>query len=231
MHIKSIKRKSVSEEVFDQIKDNIVKGVWKEAEKIPSENELCKIFNVSRVSVRSAIQKLQAVGILTTNQGQGSFVSTSMSGNILNGFIPLLNINTEEFRDILEFREALEFKSIDLAVDRATEADLSKIGDALENMIKHRENYKEFTRFDYEFHLNIVKASKNKIFISIMQSYKSIFINYLEEMNKVYQTKDMSLENHKNIYDALLKGDNQRAKSIIRKSMDTNLKRFRRKKD
>lgn len=231
MHIKSIKRKSVSEEVFDQIKDNIVKGVWKEAEKIPSENELCKIFNVSRVSVRSAIQKLQAVGILTTNQGQGSFVSTSMSGNILNGFIPLLNINTEEFRDILEFREALEFKSIDLAVDRATEADLSKVGDALENMIKHRENYKEFTRFDYEFHLNIVKASKNKIFISIMQSYKSIFINYLEEMNKVYQTKDMSLENHKNIYEALLKGDNQRAKSIIRKSMDTNLKRFRRKKD
>ena len=231
MHIKSIKRKSVSEEVFDQIKDNIVKGVWKEAEKIPSENELCKIFNVSRVSVRSAIQKLQAVGILTTNQGQGSFVSTSMSGNILNGFIPLLNINTEEFRDILEFREALEFKSIDLAVDRATEADLSKIGDALENMIKHRENYKGFTRFDYEFHLNIVKASKNKIFISIMQSYKSIFINYLEEMNKVYQTKDMSLENHKNIYEALLKGDNQRAKSIIRKSMDTNLKRFRRKKD
>ena len=64
MAIQKISRDSISDQVFVQMKEQILEGEWKPGEKIPSENELARQFGVSRVTVRNALQKLSALELL-----------------------------------------------------------------------------------------------------------------------------------------------------------------------
>ena len=54
-------RLPLSEEVFNQILVRIQEGDWVEGQKLPSENQLCEMFQVSRISVRAALQKLKGL--------------------------------------------------------------------------------------------------------------------------------------------------------------------------
>ncbi len=66
MKIKTI---PASEQVFDYIKNAIVSGEWKVNERIPSEIEMAERFGVNRLTVRMALKKLVALGILETRTG------------------------------------------------------------------------------------------------------------------------------------------------------------------
>ena len=69
MNLKAVKKVNIGDQVYNQMKDQIMSGVWVPGEKIPSENQLMEVFGVSRGTVRQAIQKLSAVGLLETRRG------------------------------------------------------------------------------------------------------------------------------------------------------------------
>ena len=66
--------KRLYEQVFEQLKDEIRKGVYQKGDMLPSESELIKTMGVSRVTVRQALQCLAEAGIIETRQGKGSVV-------------------------------------------------------------------------------------------------------------------------------------------------------------
>lgn len=65
---------------FSQIKQHICEkiesGEWAQHSKVPSENELSVLFNVSRMTARRALQELTEQGVLVRSQGAGTFVAT-----------------------------------------------------------------------------------------------------------------------------------------------------------
>ena len=69
-----IHRKSVSDQVFEQMRELILASEWKIGDKLPAETDLANHFGVSRSSVRQALQKLSAIGMVKTRVGEGSFV-------------------------------------------------------------------------------------------------------------------------------------------------------------
>ena len=64
---------------YQQIKqfilNKIERGEWAESRKVPSENQLCEQFSVSRMTARKALQELTASGVLLRQQGLGTFVA------------------------------------------------------------------------------------------------------------------------------------------------------------
>lgn len=227
MPITSLERQCLSDEVYNQIVKNILSGEWKEGDKLPSESELCTLFNVSRVSIRSAIQNLKGQRLIVTKHGVGSFVSSPLTNKLVDNAMPVMDISESEYLDVLEFRQAIEFKAIDLLIVRASEDDLRQIEDALNQMILCRDDYTKYTDADFNFHLNIVKASKNKLFYNIMLNYKDILYRYLQEMGRASNDDfEFSINNHKAILEALRSRNAKKAKQIITASMDFNLTRF-----
>lgn len=61
-------------DIYNYIKENIVSEDFKPGQKIPSENELTALFNVSRNTVRRAIDMLASEGLVTSVRGKGVFV-------------------------------------------------------------------------------------------------------------------------------------------------------------
>src|SRR5574339_405081 len=124
MNLNSIDKQNVVNIVYEQLKENIANGTWAPGSKIPSETELTKSFNVSRVSIRSAIQKLRDLGIVVTYQGKGTFVSENIGKNGINDFGIIIHLSEEQFLDMMVFRQTIEYKCLELAVEKATDEDI-----------------------------------------------------------------------------------------------------------
>ena len=84
MNLKAVKKVNIGDQVYNQMKDQIMSGVWVPGEKIPSENQLMEVFGVSRGTVRQAIQKLSAVGLLETRRGGRIICGPAGAGQLLS---------------------------------------------------------------------------------------------------------------------------------------------------
>jgi GntR family transcriptional repressor for pyruvate dehydrogenase complex len=219
MEIKTINKQYIVDEVYQQIIDKINENIWESGEKIPSEMKLCEMLGVSRTSIRSALQKLSAYGIIETRHGQGSFVSDFAKINILNGINIGMNMSDKEILDMLEFRETIEFKCIELAVERATEEDVLFLEKALNKMIENIDDYKKYSMADFEFHLVFAKASKNDVLYHVMKNTKS-FYYYLEELNRVFGVNKGTVEGHQKQYQLFKSRDAEGIKNEIRRGME-----------
>jgi GntR family transcriptional regulator/GntR family frlABCD operon transcriptional regulator len=66
--------------VIDDLKTLIEKGAYKKGELLPSENDLCKTYSTTRVTVRQALTDLMNMGYITRRHGKGSIVSEPKQG-------------------------------------------------------------------------------------------------------------------------------------------------------
>ncbi|PKN96242.1 MAG: hypothetical protein CVU43_21735 [Chloroflexi bacterium HGW-Chloroflexi-5] len=197
--IRALNKQNLIDEVYDQMKNNIMDGIWKPNDKLPSENELSSMFNVSRNTVRSAIQKLRTMGVLISVQGQGTFIRSGGEDTTTDSLLPLLSLSNMEIIDILEFRKAIEVSSVALAAMNRDEDDLEEIQKHLENMKANVENYDEYGAADYEFHLSIAKASKNMIFYSVLVRLQRILYAHFTKMSRELGPR-ISIDNHVRIF-------------------------------
>lgn len=220
MSVTSIEKIDLVEKVFEMMKDNIISGEWSPGEKIPSENDLCIMFNVSRNTVRSAIQKLKTIGALSSEQGKGTFVYRSITDSFIDSFIPLVSLDQEEMMDIVDFRDIIENESARLAAKRATEEELDHIQKALDNMIASINDYKKYSIADYQFHLSIVKASRNRIFYKAMLRLKDVLYRHLEEMNRTGDL-EISINGHLKLFNAIKNRDHELAGILSKSDKET----------
>jgi GntR family transcriptional regulator len=65
-------------QIYSIILEKIESGKWPAGTQIPPEDELCRIYDVSKVTVREAVQELVRQGYLTRQQGKGTFVAYSV---------------------------------------------------------------------------------------------------------------------------------------------------------
>lgn len=119
--MKSIKKtENLTSQVFEQLKDQIITGKWKPGYKIPSENELAEIFNVSRMTVREALQALVALDLLEKKRGRGTFVKNSFTESFISSLLPLIQFDRSQAAYMHEYRKIVEVGSIELVVERAS---------------------------------------------------------------------------------------------------------------
>ena len=74
MSLQRVARRSVTDEVYDQIIAEVVHGEFTPGEALPSERRLAEVFGVSRPAVREALQRLAQVGLLEVRQGETTTV-------------------------------------------------------------------------------------------------------------------------------------------------------------
>lgn len=126
MYELKIKKTSFSDLVCQSLQSQIASGKLKEGDKLPSENDMAAMFGVSRLTVRLAIQKLNAMGVLETRQGSGTYVKHFSFEKYLAD-ASLLFEESGDMEDICEFRRMLEPKCAELAVKNASKAEVDEL--------------------------------------------------------------------------------------------------------
>ncbi|WP_308896208.1 FadR/GntR family transcriptional regulator [Candidatus Desulfosporosinus nitrosoreducens] len=179
-NITKICRDSVSELVYNQLLDKIIKGDWVPGDKIPSEHQLASLFGISRVSVRVALKKMITLGLLEAKVGEGTYVKEFTPGAYLRELVPII-MQPKNQIEILEFRKALESEVIRLAVERTSDEEIQKLeGTYLQMCLaSEKSDLEEYFYLDIQFHKCLFDMSKNSMFISIFDNLRDLlFVHY-----------------------------------------------------
>lgn len=184
--MRPIQKQRIDSCVYEQLLDNINLGKWKAGDKLPSESELCAILQVSRVSVRSALQKLQALGFIEVVRAKGSFVCDSNMLFDSSRINHTVGLTQKEAFEIAELRSMLEGASVEIILELGGAADLSRMEEAYQGMVKAAEEQAldPFTLHDHHFHQTIILATGNSRLIRIAHIFREDFFHYLTEINK-----------------------------------------------
>lgn len=204
MTIRPIKPKRVSSLVFEQIRELIYKGTFKPGQQIPPERELAASMEVSRTSVRNALDKLIKLGLLWQIQGQGTFVGSpeNRQGNPLAA---AMATDEATFFDLLEVRMGLECNAARLAAQRATDSDLRAMQKSLEEMTDDLAGTNMIsTAADTSFHMAVTFSTKNPVLIHLTRNfYDFLFVGIKKNLAHMVETRtayEDVLEHHRAIY-------------------------------
>ncbi len=85
------------QKVIDWISENIDSGSLKSGEKIPSENELCDMFGLSRQTIRHAIQKLSEEGLLESRRGSGTYVADQCADDSNKSVVAVVTTYVDDY--------------------------------------------------------------------------------------------------------------------------------------
>lgn len=222
MAIKPIKQNNISNQVFEQIKAEIVNGEWAPGSRIPSENEFVKMLSVSRVTVRNALQRLIALGLLEIRQGDGTFVRKFSADMYMNSLMPMLFLENTEILQVLEFRKAIEIETGALAVERATEEDIKKLEAIYDKMEMYKDNTEKFAAEDLNFHMALAETTQNSLVIKVNYIIKDILSVSMCEIVRNLGVTD-GLYYHKLIIEAIKDRDMERVKKTLKDHIVTTI--------
>lgn len=160
---------NVTSRVISYIKNNIRNGNWKLDEKIPSENELCKELNVSRVSVRSALKQFVDLGILESIHGKGTYLKNANVIDLGTGGEEAETADcANDIIDLLAFRAMVEPEACAKVAPTASPELIARLTNDLKAMEASRDDNDSFVNNDIRFHMAICEETHNPILISIM---------------------------------------------------------------
>ena len=167
MGFDQVRQRRLSDDIVEQLEGMILEGTLKSGERLPAERALAEQFGVSRPSLREAIQKLAAKGLLVSRQGGGNYVAESLGSTFSDPLLHLLENNPEAQRDLLEFRQTLEASCAYYAALRATEVDRERLTAAFEALQDCYTRSDEVSRAeegaaDARFHLAIAEAATTR---------------------------------------------------------------------
>ena len=225
MEITRVKKVSLTDQVYSQLKRMLLSGEWAEGTMIPSENALCREFSVSRVVVREALQMLRAEKLIVTRHGMGTFVANP--GNFLPSTQPF-NLSEESYRDFLEFRSAVEISAVRLGCEKATEADYRRMEECLQEMNDAWDDNDRYNLADYNFHYAVVCASHNDMLIQAMAANQANIIRIITAMNAVPDARSFAVPAHRQIMENIRAGETRKVVAAYKDMGKYNLTRLSR---
>ena len=197
--------------VFNTLRQAILKGELKPGERL-MEIQLANKLGVSRTPVREAIRKLELEGLVLMIPRKGAEVA---------------EITRQDMEDVLEVRTALEELAVKDACDHITDAQLSELKKASNEFKKALLEGKDLVTCadaDMHFHDVILSATNNRRLIQMLNNLSEQMYRYRFEYIKDFSQHDRVVEEHKVIYQAIVKKDKETASNMAKVHIDNQKK-------
>ena len=212
---KAIKRKSLYQDIVGQIHNFIRDGVLKPGDRLPAERELAERLQVSRSSLREAIRALELQGLVVSRPGSGTFVSTGSLDGLISIIASSLANSGDAQGDIFEVRHLLEPEIAALAARRATEEDMGRMIEALEQQEAQIIRGKTGVEGDTAFHFAMAQATQNWALVKVISTISDILSKSRDQTLQTPGRPLRSLASHRQILDTIRRCDPEGARSAM----------------
>lgn len=208
---KRIHTENKSERVVKHIMQLIEDHELNPGDKLPPENEFAESLGISRGVLREALTILQFQGFISRKPKDGTYIrEIALEQITAESMIESLKKST--YIDLIELREALEIKSVELAILRADDSEILEVKSYLDQANVTDANY---SITDYNFHLKIAEMSKNILLINFIDNYYELIHEMGEKSNTNLERRAEILEEHKKLIDAIYKRDLKESKKAL----------------
>lgn len=205
--------------VISYIKKQIRSGELRIGGKLPAERELSEILGISRNSVREAIRTLDNMGVISSHQGAGNFLTGNFENNLVESLSMMFLLNQIDYKQVSELRRALEMEALMLAIDNITDEEIQ----SLVKIMSLLETGTEANNvvLDKKMHYNIALASKNTLIINILQALSEVLDKFIVDLRREILSQDDSrkvlMEAHNGMLESLITRDKNLAYESINK--------------
>lgn len=221
----SIQHPSVVEQIIETFKQSLIRGQLKPGQKLPSELELSQQLGVGRSAVREAMKVMQALGVITIRQGDGTYVVDEPSPTLLSPLVFAVMLESGMNLELFELRYMVQVGYTELAAQNATENDMELMKTAakqLEDQVeKSKDDVELMTHLDLGFHFAVLDATHNPLVIKIGRTVEELFFSTIQ--SALLSNIDFALDSHRKIINAIYSKDPQH----IREAIDYSLIRWK----
>lgn len=218
-----LRRASLADQAADALLARVRSGEWVIGDRLPGETTLAPQLGVGRSTVREAIRRLAGIGVLTTRQGSGVFVTRLDAPSGLDTMLDGAAIDA-----VLEARIAVEVEAAALAAHRRTEEDLDAVRAALAIRAAHRGDPVRHVETDTDFHRAVIAAAHNPVllemFDGIAAHLRRAMVDMLRSRPEPFGGDD-DQDSHAELLAAVERGDATAAARLSREHLSGMLSR------
>jgi GntR family transcriptional repressor for pyruvate dehydrogenase complex len=208
---KQLKSEKLSERVANQIIKLIETGELKPGDKLPAEDIFSEKLGVSRGILREALALLQFQGLISRKPKDGTYIrELPLHDHVSESIVSSLKDAT--YRELIEIRESLEQRIVELAIERASDEEIQQIQDYLNNIVIDENSYRAA---DHNFHLKVAELSKNILLINFIDSYYGLIEEFGQRSNRNSERRLEVIEEHKRIISSIAKRDVEEARAAV----------------
>jgi len=235
-----VRKQSLSDAVFEQLRDQIVSGAMAPGSPLPAERVLCEALGVNRGSVREALKRLQQSRLVSVRHGGTSHVLDFRASGGLDLLGELIvtaagGFDTRVVRSIIEMRSALAPDIARRAAERARPAQLDALDRVVAEMADRAGQLSALQSLAMEFWSQLVDACDNLAYRLAFNSLRVTYDQCRELFTHVLAHELGDLRRYRAIAAAVRAGDpnaaETRARALIRRgerSIATALQRLER---
>lgn len=185
------------ESLTQNVRDMIEAGELVPGDKLPSEREMARQFQVARVVVREAFRSLEESGVIEFRRGArgGAFIRNGDGAAITRRIKDLMSLGTISLGDLLEARVCLLGFAAELACELGTEDDFALLDQNLDETLTHldssdEERVQSITRF----YTLIGKASNNAVIYFLIESLTEVVAKILMAAHRRIVSADLVIQ-------------------------------------
>jgi GntR family transcriptional repressor for pyruvate dehydrogenase complex len=199
----ALRRERLMDRAVDAMKQHIIVNGLQAGDRLPSEPELARSLGVSRNIVRQAISSLEAVGIVRSEHGRGTFIAEmGASSNVLEHLDFWLDIDNLSQQEYAEARWAFDAGVLQLVMRNATGEDFEH----LERVLLRMEgcSLDDVPRHHDAFHLALLEATHNRFLASFTIILYRFFWRLAAGAPQVRRVpRDEQVRSHRELFEGL----------------------------
>lgn len=197
--------------IVDRLIQFITENALGVGAQLPTEPELMEALSVGRSSVREAVRRLEALGILVVRHGKGTFLARRVTpGEVL---VPLaIEQQIDSLLHALEVRRALESHAAFVAARVASDAQIAEIERCLIALETAHHTAGAALEEDLQFHLSIYAATNNPLFEQIIGPVRGPFRVFFSKPLASNTIGDSSIPAHRELFEAIARRDADRSR-------------------
>jgi GntR family transcriptional repressor for pyruvate dehydrogenase complex len=216
------------DQVVERIRDVITEQKLAAGERLPGELELVEQLQVSRPVLREALARLQGLGLIEIQRGNGTFVA---SRDRLAKCVQLLRtavtLAPRELLSYAELRAAMEVQAVRQAAERATAEDVAELKRMLKELNSVDRPYEELLEIDFRFHRRILQAAGNELMQNLMEVIYEFVVTQMARTTPSPRENKLGRRLHREIVAAIADHDPDGAERAMREHMEAVLSRLR----
>lgn len=225
-------RRRLSERIADQLQHDIVHQGLVPNHRLPTEVELMDRYGVSRTVVREAAKLLVQRGLVTVAPGRGMVVAEFDGAQIAEQFSLVMLASDGTFEQLLELRLALEVQIATAAAQHATDDQLDRLESSVstgENLVRTSGavDSEAYLDADMTFHETFAEASHNPFFLLVCRPINTFLRSHYRHREHYPSDPTRTLEEHREILEALRRGDTFGARQATEEHLWRLLRKWR----
>lgn len=227
LKMKPIARRSSVDQVVDRIRGVITEQKLAAGERLPGELELVEQLQVSRPVLREALARLQGLGLIEIQRGNGTYVANrDRLANCVQLLRTAVTLAPRELLSYAELRAAIEVQAVRQAAERATDEDVAELTRMLKELNSVDRPYEELLEIDFRFHRRILQAAGNELMQNLMEVIYEFVVTQMAQTTPSPRENKLGRRLHREIVRAITDHDPDAAERAMREHMEVVLSRL-----